>query len=295
MDYIKKIKEIFTVDRVKLRRRIFRLIKKFASILFGSFLMAIAFNAFVIPYGLLSGGISGIALIGEYTLGIPLNISFAIMNLPVFILGIYYLNRRFIFFSLAGLFIFVFALPISKTFTPVPEVDLFLATIFSGIVGGVGCGIILKAGASTGGTDVLGMILKKKKNISIGAFSFVFNIFVICASLFLFDLKIALYTIISMWVYGKMTDMVIDGFNRNKSVMIISERSSEIADRIMEEMNRGITFLEGEGGYSGKDKKVINCVVNHYEIAKLKEICLDEDPIVFMIINETVEVHGKGF
>ena len=112
-------------------------------------------------------------------------------------------------------------------------------------------------------------------------------------SLFFFDPRIALYTIVSMWVNGKVTDRVIDGLDSNKSVTIISEQSVTIAARILNEISRGVTLLEGQGAYSGDPKKVINCVVNHYEIPKVKEIVLDLDPQAFMFVTETVEVMGN--
>jgi uncharacterized membrane-anchored protein YitT (DUF2179 family) len=171
--------------------------------------------------------------------------------------------------------------------------DLFLAAVFSGVIGGIGEGIILKAGASTGGTDITSIIARNKWNISVGAFSFYCNLAIILVSLFFFDPRIALYTVVSMWVNGKATDLVIDGLNNNKSVTIISEESAAIAGRIMNEVSRGVTFLEGQGAYSGDPKKVITCVVNHYEIPKVREIVMDVDPRAFMFVTETVEVMGN--
>ncbi|OQA07322.1 MAG: hypothetical protein BWY65_01925 [Firmicutes bacterium ADurb.Bin373] len=173
--------------------------------------------------------------------------------------------------------------------------DLFLASVSSGVVSGIGIGIIFKLGASTGGTDIAAIIMKRKKNISVGATNFYCNIVVLSLSLFFFDLKIAMYTAISMWVTARVTDSVIEGFNRNKSVTIISSRSSEIARRIMKETDRGVTYLEGYGAYTGEGKKLINCIVSHYQIAKLKEIVLEVDSDAFIFITETVEVMGKGF
>jgi len=270
-------------------------IKKMFPIIAGSVLMAVTYNILIIPNGLLSGGISGIALMGEYLLGIPLYIGILILNIPVFILSIKELNWKFTLYSLIGALSMIIALPLTKPYVPVPNLDLFLAAIFSGVVNGIGGGIILRCGASTGGTDILAIISRKKWNISIGASSFYFNLIVILLSLVLFDLKIALYTIVSMWVCGKVTDKVIAGLSNYKSVVIISEKNYEIATRIMQNLGRGITFLEGIGGYSGQSKLVINCVVNHFEIPRLKDIILELDPNAFMFISETVEVSGKGF
>lgn len=289
------MKQIAGMDLHTVKRRVLSIILRLLAISIGAVIIAISYNALVIPNGLLSGGVAGIALIGNYLLGIPFYLGVLMLNIPIFLFGLKELNWRFIVYSLIGTAAMVVALPLTKPYTPVPHLDLFLAAVFSGAIGGIGKGIILKYGASTGGTDILSILAKKRWNISVGAFSFYCNLLVILVSLFLFDIKIALYTIVSMWVGGKAIDTVIDGLNRNKSVMIISEQSVEIAGRIMNEVSRGVTFLEGQGAYSGDPKKVINCVVNHYEIPKVKEIVLDVDPQAFMFVRETVEVSGQGF
>jgi uncharacterized membrane-anchored protein YitT (DUF2179 family) len=280
-----------------IKRRAWPLIIKLLTILAGAVIMAYSYNALVIPNGLLSGGVAGIALIGNYLLHIPFYIGVLVLNIPVFLFGLKELDWKFILYSLLGTVAMAIALPLTKPFTPVPNLghDLFLAGVFSGVIGGIGGGIILKAGASTGGTDITSIIAKKRWNISVGAFSFYCNLVIILASLFFFDPKIALYTIVSMWVNGKTTDRVIDGLDNNKSVTIISEQSAAIAVRILNEVSRGVTFLEGQGAYSGDPKKVITCVVNHYEIPKVKEIVLDADPRAFMFVTDTVEVSGQGF
>jgi hypothetical protein len=137
--------------------------------------------------------------------------------------------------------------------------------------------------------------MKRKKNISVGATNFYCTIAVLALSLYFFDLKIALYTAISMWVGARITDSVIEGFNRNKSVTIISDRSSEIAVRIMNEVDRGVTYLEGHGAYTGEPKRLINCVVSHYEIAKLKEIVLEVDRDAFILSRKRWKLWARGY
>jgi uncharacterized membrane-anchored protein YitT (DUF2179 family) len=270
---------------------------KLLTILVGAVIMAASYNALVIPNGLLSGGVSGIALIGAYRLGVPFYLGVLVLNIPIFLLGLKELDWKFILYSLLGTTALVVALPLTKPYTPVPRLDhdLFLAAVFSGAIGGIGEGIILKAGASTGGSDITSLIAKKRWNISVGAFSFYCNLVILTASLFFFDPRIALYTIVSLWVGGKATDRVVEGLNNDKSVTIISEKSEQIAARIMNEISRGVTFLEGYGAYSGDPKRVINCVVSHYEIPKVKGIVTETDSEAFMFITEIVEVSGKGF
>lgn len=189
----------------------------------------------------------------------------------------------------------ILAIPMIKPYIPTPNIDIFLASVFSGVISGLGSGIFFKSGASAGGTDIISMIMKKKRNLSVGTVSFVCNLAVLSLSLILFDLKIALYTSISMWVSGKITDQVIEGLNRNKAVTIVSEKNIEISERIMKELNRGVTLLEGFGAYSKSEKKVVNCVVSHFEIVKLKELVFEVDPNAFMFFTETTEVSGKDF
>lgn len=279
----------------KLTKKGLYIIQKLLGITLGAILVAIAYNALIIPHGILTGGAGGIALIGEYVFGLPVHIGFILINLPIFAWGIKELSWEFIFYSLIGSVVLIVALPLSSSIIPVPELDIFLASLFSGLVSGLGIGIVIKFGASTGGSDIFAVIMKKKYNISVGAFSFYFNIFVLLLSVYFFDLKILLYTVISMGAAAKATNLVLEGINKHKSVMIISENNDAIANRVIEELRRGVTYLEGYGAYSGQKRKVINCVVNHFEIAKLREIVGEEDEKAFMFITETVEVSGKGF
>lgn len=283
------------VKIVRVRRVTLGVLKKVAGMIIGALLVAISYNALVMPYGLLAGGVGGLSLIGKYVLDIPLYIGIFILNIPIFAWGLKELDRKFMLYSLVGTLSTIIAIPTLRPFIPVPKLDLFLAALFSGIVGGIGGGMFFKVGASAGGIDIISMIMKRKKNISVGAVSFYCNMGVLAFSLFFFDLKIALYTAVSMWVSGKVTDAVIEGLNKNKSVMIISEKSEEIAHRIMKDIHRGVTYLEGQGAFSGGSKKVINCVVSHFEIAKVKEIVFESDSKAFIFFTETAEVVGKGF
>ncbi|MEG6520564.1 YitT family protein [Desulfotomaculum sp. 1211_IL3151] len=269
--------------------------KKILGVTAGAVIMAVAFNGLVIPYGLLSGGVGGLALMGNYLLDLPVALGIFFLNIPIFIWGLKELNKKLIIYSLLGTFIMVLALPLTKPYIKAPQIDLFLAAIYSGVVGGFGAGLVFRFGASTGGADIISMVMKKKKNIAIGTFLFYSNIAVLALFIFFFDLKIVMYTALSMWVSGKVTDFVIEGINRNKSVTIISDKSEVIAKRIIVELHRGVTLLDGQGGFSGSSKKVITCVVNNFEIGRLKEIVIRSDEFAFMFVTETAEVTGNGF
>ncbi len=269
---------------------------KFFIIIIGGLLGGIAFNALVIPYGLLSGGVSGIALIITYlSPKIPLFLLIIILNIPLFIWGYRELDKKLIFYSFIGMSTFSAALPLTEPYIKTPDLDIFLAAIFSGILIGVSSGIIIKFGGSSGGSEIASLILKKKYNYSIGSVAFAFNAATIALSLFFFPLKIALYTLISMWVTGKTVDFILDGLTRNKAVTIITSKKDDISFYIMNELNRGTTIYNAFGGFSKQDKTVISCVINNYEFAKLRNEIGNIDPDAFMYVSDAVAVAGRGF
>lgn len=269
---------------------------KFIVIVAGGLLGSIAFNALIVPYGLLSGGISGIALIITYLFPkIPLYFIIILLNIPIFMWGFKELDKKLIFYSVLGLASFTFALPITAPYIKIPEVDIFLAAIFSGILVGISSGIIIKFGGSSGGTDIASLILKKKKNFSIGTVAFMFNAVIISFSIFFFPLKIALYTLIGVWVTGRTVDFILEGLVKNKAVTIITCKKEAISFYIMNELNRGATIINATGGFSKQDKTVISCVINNYEFARLRNEINTIDPDAFMYVSDAVAVAGGGF
>lgn len=281
---------------IKHKETIKEFFTKLLIIIIGGLLGSIAFNALIIPYGLLSGGVSGLALIITYLFpSVPLYFIILILNIPIFIWGFRELDKKLIFYSLIGMSTFAFALPITRPYIVVPDVDVFLAAIFSGILVGMSSGIIIKFGGSSGGTDVLSLILKKNKNYSIGTVSFIFNAVVISLSIFFFPLKVALYTLISVWVIGQTVNFILEGLTKNKAVTIITSKREAISFYIMNDLNRGATVLNALGGFSRQEKTVINCVLNNYEFARLRNEIKNIDPDAFMYVSDAVAVAGGGF
>jgi len=269
---------------------------KLIIIIIGGILGGVAFNALIIPYGLLSGGVSGIALIITYLSSkIPLYLVIILLNIPIFIWGFRELDKKLIFYSLIGMATFSFALPVTAPYIEVPEVDIFLAAIFSGLLVGASSGIIIKFGGSSGGSDIISLILKKKKDFSVGSVAFALNAVTILISLFFFPIKIALYTLVGMWVTGKTVDFILDGLTKNKAVTIITSRRDEVSFYIMNELNRGSTIFNAYGGFSKQDKTVITCVINNYEFARLRNEIGNIDPDAFMYVSDAVAVAGRGF
>lgn len=264
-------------------------------ILIGGLSVSISYSALVIPYNLLSGGVGGFALILGYLVDLPVYLGIFALNIPLFIWGFIELDKKLIFYSILGTLTLVVSLPLIQPYIIVPELDLFLASIFSGVLTGFGTGIIIKYGGSTGGTDIASLVLKKNRNISIGTTSFSVNATIILLSVIFFPLKISLYTLISMWVAASIVDFILDGLSKNKSITIITSNCAEFEAYIMKELKRGVTIHSGYGGYSHSEKKIINCVINNYEFARLKTKAPQIDPEVFMYVTDAIEVTGKGF
>ncbi|NPV27461.1 MAG: YitT family protein [Firmicutes bacterium] len=263
-------------------------------ILLGSFIISLAINGLFIPHHLLSGGVMGVALILNYLFGISTSLSILLLNLPIFLLGLKYVNRHFILLSLVGMLSLSVFLSLTSIWV-FPVQDVLLAAIFGGALSGLGSGLVFNNRGSLGGTDIIAVVVNKYYSYSVGGVLLATNVLVILASAYLVDLQLALYTIISMYTSAGMVDLVQEGLNRRKTVFIISDQSTAIANAILTQLNRGVTYLQGEGAYSHSQKQILYCVVTTLQLARLKEIVREIDPQAFMSVTDTREVLGKGF
>lgn len=271
-------------------------LKKLLFIVLGNLLCAIAFNVFFIPSKLLSGGVGGLGIMTQYLTGIPSGIAIFCINLPIFVLGLRMLDKEFITYAFISTFIFSFYLTITNGIGEIfPLDDVLLGAIFGGVFNGVGMGLMFRNRVCQGGFDIIAAILKKKLNVNIGTGLMTVNTVVVSFSSLLFGYKSAMYTLIAMYIAYKILDKVQTGFNVKKNIVIVSNKAQELADEIIQKLHRGVTFLEGAGGYTKENKKVIYCIVTSTETAKLKEIVDSIDPKAFMTINDVVEVKGRGF
>lgn len=281
---------------IKHKETIKEFFTKLLVLAFGGALGGVAFNAFILPYGILSGGVSGLALIITYMIPVmPLYLVIIALNIPLFIWGFFELDKKLIFYSMIGMLTYSFAIPLTEPFIPPLDVDIFLAVIFSGLILGISSGTIIKFGGSSGGTEIISLILKKKYNLSVGTVSFSFNACLIMLALLFFPIKIALYTLISMWISGQTADFILEGLTKNKAVTIITTKRDDVSFFIMTELNRGATIYNASGGFSGQEKTVITCVINNFEFAKLRNEINKIDPDAFMYVSDTVSVAGGGF
>lgn len=261
----------------------------------GTLLMALSLNTLLIPNNFLAGGVTGLAMGLFYLLKIPVYLTILLLNIPIFWWGMREINRHFLLYSLIGTLALAFFLTATEALAQPPQIDLILAAIFGGALFGTGLGLVIRAHGSTGGTDIIAVILRKRMNLGIGEVGFLANLLVIAVSLVFFPLNIGFYTIISMFVTSQVTDAVISGINTSKSVIIVSNQPMQIGGRIIDEMHRGVTYFVGKGAFTREDKTIVNCVTNRFELAKLKKIVVESDPNAFVYISDASEVMGRGF
>jgi uncharacterized membrane-anchored protein YitT (DUF2179 family) len=284
----------------------------------GSIACAFAVNVFYVPVRLTMGGVSGLVsilfqLTGRGTF-LPFGVMVMLFNIPLLILGLVNLGRRFVVNSIVGTILYSVAIDATApAFTRLYDnyinrplevglPDPLIYCIFGGIVYGVGLGMIFRAGYTTGGTDILAKVIKKRyRTFSLGQFILMLDIVVLLCAAIAYarepgpSVLLAMYSAIALYLTAQVTDLVIEGFGYAKSAIIISDKSSEIAVRVMQDLDRGITGLHGQGMYTGAQKEVLLCVLPRNQILALKTLVKNIDPNAFMIVVDSREVLGEGF
>lgn len=257
----------------------------------GSVLCAVSINGILIPHQFLSAGFTGVSLVIHYLVpALPVSWLYFLLNIPLFALGWKYVGRRFFFYSLAGMIIF--SLSLAWIHVSIPVQDKILSALLAGIIMGTGAGITLKSLGSAGGLDILSVIMIQRFSVRLGTTSLGFNCLVLAAGALLFSLERALFSLIFVYVTSNILNLVVTGMSQRKAVFIISTQWKEISQRIIHEINRGLTIIEGRGGYSGKEEEIIYTVVTFQELAQLKGVIKRSDPNAFMVVSETLEVMG---
>lgn len=271
-------------------------VTRYLYILFGCLLVAFGINLFLLPAHILSGGLSGVALIFHYLFGWPIGLQIFLINIPLLIASYKLLGKIYTVDVVIGTFLVSACIDGTAFLEAYNNLnDPMLSAIFGGIICGIGFGIVFRANGNTGGVDVIGVIAKKYYDMNIGTAIFAVNCLITLAGMLLFGLKAALFTLIGIYLTGALTDRVIAGFNLKKKVIIISPYSHEIAEQIMATMTRGITFIKSEGAFTRQEKDMILTVVNLTQIGKIKQIVNRLDPSAFIIISDANEVMGRGF
>lgn len=263
----------------------------------GCIIASLGVNLFLSHARLLSGGATGVALIFQYLSGIQAGVVVFIINLPLFVLSYIFLSKSFTLYSAIGMVSLSVALIITKPFSSLIKLDdVLLYCIYGGVLCGVGYGIVFLRNGSTGGTDIITMLIRKKySNFEIGKLGFAINCLIIIAGAIIFGIPKALYTLISIFVQGAVLDRVLKGFNTRKLMFIITNESQNIIDFVLKDLNRGITSLPMEGEYTHNKAKMLYCIVTTGEMLALKNKIYAVDPKAFITIIDTSEVRGKGF
>jgi uncharacterized membrane-anchored protein YitT (DUF2179 family) len=254
-------------------------------------LNAVAYRTLIVPTRLLSGGVVGTSLLLNQLFGLPIGLQTLIYNIPIFMLGYRYLGRRFVLLSICGVFSFSFLL--DNLVLPKVTQDLLLASVFGGVLTGIADGIILRTGGSTGGLDIIGLIVSRRFGISIGQVFLAFNGLIIgLGALANNNLEIAMYTLIMLFVAARVVDAIQEGTPR-RCVLVISSQHEQIAKRLMDDLHRGVTYLQGLGAYTSTEFHVLMCVMTRFELAELRNILREIDPAAFTVVLEAADVIGR--
>lgn len=260
----------------------------------GAALFALGLTGIAIPYGFITGGMSGLGLLLYYATDIlSPGIWYLIINIPLFIVGWIFISKRFFFYSLYGML--VSSIFMDLITCQIMIKDPFLAVLACGSILGAGGGLALHSLGSLGGMDIICIIVNQKLGIRIGTFLFGFNLVLFAFSFGFLENDLVLYSIALSFIMSQVLENMLSMFNQRKMVLIVSEFSDRIAPVIYNRLKRGSTFLNGTGAYSGKDKKILLTVVNNHQIKRLEEAVLTIDANAFMITENTFDVLGKGF
>jgi len=299
-------------DDMKYKNKIWKSIKAYLLIILGSFITAIAINVFLLPYKIAPGGLSGLATVIYYLSGerYPVGMTMLVLNVPLIIIGIKLIGRKFALRTLFGTIMLSFVIdatgellrdfanilllfPGSNEYFP----DILLYSIFGGVLMGAGLGIIFHSGATTGGTDLAARIVNKFiPALSMGQTLLLIDVSVVITAAASFkSFKLGMYAIVALFIASKLIDTILEGVSFAKALFIISEKSDDIADKILGELERGVTALRGKGMYTGNDRQVLFCVVHRRQITELKNIVKNIDENAFIILTDVREVLGEGF
>jgi len=265
-------------------------------IVVGTAIMAIGVDLFLVPSKLSTGGFSGIGTVLYYLWKIPVGTTTIILNIPLFIIAFLKLGKKFTLKTIVGTSSLSYFLNVFEKITPITS-DKVLAFIYGSVAVGIGTAIVLKAKASTGGSDLLATIIRSfNRKVKTGTLIIILDAIVVAINVIFFkDIEIALYSGLAIYIMGKILDIFFEGIDFAKMLLIISPKHKEISDRISKELSRGVTELEGIGMYKKENRKILLCVMSRNEVRHVMTIIEEIDKTAFTIITNAREVYGKGF
>lgn len=269
-------------------------------LLIGATIQAIGLRLFLIPANLASGGVSGISQLINHFTGWPIGLMVIIGNLPLFVLGWRFLGgRRFALRTAVAVLVYSVVVDLLPRTHLLPmngiTDDIFLNSLYGAVVSGVGYGLVYRARGTSGGSDVLARILNHYRSISMTQSYLMVDSVVILGAGFVFGWKQALYAIITLYISGIVSENVLEGSGTVRTALIVTQQAKSISDKVLEEMERGVTILQGTGAYTGIERPVIYCVITRSEVAQLKSIVREIDPQAFIVIGQAHEALGEGF
>jgi len=268
----------------------------YLGITIGAIITAISLNMFLIPNKIAAGGVSGLATVLHYLLNWPVGIIMLAFNIPLFILGVRTMGARYGFNTLFGAGILSVAIDLTAPFTPVLTSDLLLSSLYGGVVGGIGLGLVFRSKGNTAGTALAAVLLNKWLGIRIGQAMMAADFFVIVfAGVAFKSPELGLYALISMFVSGQIIDLVQEGPSSSKAFFVMSSKPDVVAATILSELDRGVTMFHAKGCYTGEAREMLLCVVSTSEVTELKELIYQIDPKAFVIVTSAHEVLGEGF
>lgn len=266
-------------------------------IILGCFIYSLGVNLFLTNAKLVSGGVTGIALIFQYASDIPSGVTVFLLNIPLFFVSYKFLSKRFTLYTAIGMVSISLSLILTKPLSSLVQVnDMLLYCIYGGVLCGVGMGLVFYRNGSTGGIDIITMVIRKNySNFEIGKLNFGFNLIIVAIAALIFGLPQALYTLISMFIQGTLLDKVLNGFTSKKLLLILTEKENDIINYVINDLHRGITSIMAEGEYTHSKKKMLYVAITSSQFISLKNKILRIDPKAFITIIDASEVKGKGF
>ena len=271
-------------------------IRRYLGMTIGIAIVAMGINMFFVPNKIAAGGITGLATVLHYLSGLSVGSLMLIFNVPLFIIGIKILGAKYGLKTLYGAIALAVLVDVFAPYTPTLTHDILLNSIYGGLLVGVGMGLVFRFRGNTAGTALAAAILHKIFNITVGQALLILDFFVVAFAGIVFKSpELALYAIIAIFVTAKIIDLVQEGPNNSKAFFIMAAEPELLAEGILKEVDRGVTFLQGKGGYTGQDRELLLCVVETSEATQLKELNYQHDPQAFIIVTDAQEVLGEGF
>ena len=279
-----------------MKKKIKKLLFNYLLIIIGTLITATGLVVFLIPGKIASGGVSGFAVIVFHLFEIPVGLTIMMVNVPLLLMSFKILGYQSGIKTVFGVvFLSLFVEALAPVFPSITE-DPLLASVYGGVLAGFGMGLIFKTGGTTGGTDLIASLINYFfPQISIGQGLFIVDALVVTMAGFVFNAELALYAAFAIFIVSRLIDFVQEGFSFTKAIMVVSEEAEIIREKILKEVDRGVTVLKGKGGYTGEDKNILFVTVNRSELAGLKKVIYGVDPDSFVILMDAHEVVGEGF